>query len=618
MLDRISAQQLEHTQIETPFQKRNFGVAMFVMALVFGIFAARAVFLQVGKGEVYGALAEANKSRNYPLLAGRGIIYDRYMTPLVENVPSFDVVAVPADMPKEKGPRERMAKELENLLGVETGSLISQFGRYNLADINPVVVKENVPRELALFLETRLADFSGIELKKNAVRQYPDGKLFSQVVGYVGRTSKDDLAKNPALSTIDYIGKSGVEFSYDSLVRGTNGILKREVDAAARLKKEKQIREDAAGQNAMLTVDALLQKKITEVLSRSLTNTPTATGVAAVALDPYTGEILALVSMPSYDNNMFSDPSLQGEYEKEEQNRAQPFFNRAVSGLYPPGSSIKPFLALAALEEKVVTPETRIMSTGAIVIHSPYDPNVTSVFRDWKEGGHGLVNVTRAIAESVNTYFFTIGGGYGGIDGLGIDRIKEYLNAFGFGAKTEVDLPAESAGTVPDKKWKEDTLKERWTLGDTYNTSIGQGNLLVSPLQLAQGYAMIANGGKLIRPFLVKKVFNKDKKTVFEHTSETVRDHVVSDTYLEVVRRALRETVTNGTARRLVDLPVAVAGKTGTAQFGTGKAHAWFASFAPYDNPQMALVILVENGGEGSAVAVPAAHEIYEWYFSRK
>lgn len=618
LLDRTSAEDFEYAQMETPFPKRNFVAMLFVVGMVLMIFAGKTAWVQTGQHAAYGALAEANKTRHYPILAMRGIVYDRNMTPFVENVPSFDVVAVPADLPKEKSTRERMAGDLEVLLGVPQGSMSEQFSQMDLSDINPAAVQANISRDLALLLETKLTDFPGVEVKKNAVRRYPDKDILTSVLGYIGRVTPSDILGDSALSSIDYIGKSGVELSYDEYLRGKDGILKREVDAAAHLQKETQLQADTTGLNVVLTIDEPLQKEITDVLSKTLAGTSSATGAAAVALDPQTGEMLALVSLPSYDDNIFSDPALRDEYTRVLNNPSKPFFNRAVSGLYPPGSSIKPFLALAALKEHVVTPDTKVLSTGGITVPNPYNQNLFSFFADWKAGGHGWVNLTQAIAESVNTYFYTIGGGYGDIKGLGVDRIKEYLEAFGFGAKTSVDLPSEGAGVVPDAQWKQDMLNERWVLGDTYNLSIGQGYLLVTPLQLTRGYAMLANGGKLVEPYVVKEVRDKDNNVVYTHQGQVTPAPMLEGADLDVVRNALRVTVTSGTATRLNSVPVAVAGKTGTAQVGAGKAQAWFSSFAPYDHPTIAMVILLENGGEGSAVAVPAAQEIYNWYFSRK
>lgn len=618
LLDRESADRLEYAQMETPIGKKNFAVLLMLLAVVFGVFLGKVLWMQGANHAQYRSLAESNRTRNYPVLAARGIIYDRHMTPLVENIPSFDVVAVPADLPREKTERTRVIREAALLLAVSVDELAEEFGRMDLSNVNPVVIRENVAREQALLLETRFGELPGIELKKNAARQYPSSVSLAHVVGYVGRVSQTDLAENAVLSSLDVVGKAGVEASYDSWVRGQNGVIEREIDAVSKVKKERQVREEAAGANIRLTIDADFQKKVFEVLSQTLANTPEATGAAAVALDPSTGAVRALASVPSYDSNIFSDTEARAkQYAKLVEDPARPFFSRAVSGLYPPGSSIKPFMALAALEEGVVTPQTQVVSTGAVVIENPYRPDMPAIFRDWKEGGHGVVNLARAIAESVNTYFFAVGGGYGDIKGLGIDRIQKYLKAFGFGVSTELDVPEERSGFVPDRSWKEQTRNERWAIGDTYNVSIGQGDVLVTPLQLAQAYAAIANGGKLIKPYIVESVFDKDKTVLYAHAQDPGSSLPVGAAHIETVRKALRETVTNGTAWRIADAPVAVAGKTGTAQAGLGKAHAWFSSFAPYNNPELVLVILIENGGEGSVVAAPAAREIYNWYFSR-
>jgi len=616
LLDRRSAEEFSYAQMETPFPRRNFAVALIVVALVLVLFAGKTAWLSMVQHGEYSALADFNKTRHYPILAMRGIIFDRNMTPLVENIPSFDIVAVPADLPKDKLAREQEAQNLEGMMGAESGSIAQKFSVMSLADINPTTLMENLPRDIAILVETKLTNLPGIEVKKNAVRRYSDKDALADVLGYVGKVTASDIAQDTALSTIDDIGKSGIELSYDSSIRGIDGIVEREVDAAAHVTKESELQQETTGMNVVLTIDEPLQKEISDVLKKTLTQVSSATGAAAVALDPNTGEILALVSVPSYDNNIFSDPLLAGEYAKAVKDPSKPFFNRAVSGVYPPGSSIKPFYALAALKEGVITPTKKILSTGGITVPNPYNPNFPSFFADWKAGGHGWVDLTQAIAESVNTYFYTIGGGYGDVQGLGIDRMMKYLSAFGFGAKASIDIPGENAGTLPSAAWKQETIGERWVLGDTYNASIGQGYLLVTPLQLARGYAMLANGGKLVEPFVVKKVTDQNGKTVVENEPHITDVPAVDAGDMAVVRNALRVTVQSGTATRLSTLPVAVAGKTGTAQVGTNSAQAWFSSFAPYDHPTIAMVILVENGGEGTVAAVPAAKEIYDWYFS--
>lgn len=615
LLDRRSAEKLDYAQFETPIAARNFAVLFAFIMLVFFGFTARAAYLSIWDGATYKTMAQKNKTRSYPILAKRGIIYDRNLTPLVENVPSFDVVAVPADLPRVKEDREQLADALADALGAPREDMRAQFARINLARVDPALISDNISREHALFLETNMHQFPGIEVKKNAIRLYPEKEYFAQVVGYGGRVSETDMKNNPHLFTIDSIGKEGAELAYDDYLRGENGITEREIDAVSRVMKEKRAQGDVIGMNVVLTIDAELQRKISDVLANQIAITPEAKGAAAVALDPQTGEVLALVSLPSYDNNMFSTLSARKMYQQAINDPAKPFFNRAIAGMYPPGSVIKPFVAYAALEEKVVTPRTQVMSTGSIVVPNPYNPEAPAVFRDWKAGGHGIVDIYKAIAESVNTYFYSIGGGYGDIEGLGIARIKKYLDTFGFGTRTHIDIAGEGAGTVPDKTWKEETLKEQWTLGDTYNISIGQGNLLITPLQLARAYAALANGGKLMQPLLVKEVIDNNKNVIFESRPLVVSTAADGEKNLSVVRAGMRQTVTDGSARRLADLPVAVAGKTGTAQASRGTTHAWFASFAPFDDPQIALVILFEEGGEGSSVAVPAAHEIYQWYF---
>lgn len=615
LLDKHSAQKLNDSKFEMPISENNFLAFFAVVVLVFALFVGKAGYMQIFQNWKYRQMAENNKTRNYPVLAQRGIFYDRNMTNLVENVPGFDLTVIPADLPKNKIEREKLIQNLAQLAGISELALQEHISKLSLADINPVLIKENIEREMALALETRLADFPGVELKKKSVRHYQDSEYFSHILGYTDRVFDTDLKKRPDLSSLDYVGKLGLEFYYDSYLRGSNGLIEREIDAISNLRKERQIRNALPGFDLVLTIDKELQKKITDVLIQKLKETPTATGAVAVAMDPDKGEILALASLPSYDNNIFSSIASRDVYLSIKQNPHRPFFNRAISGQYSPGSSIKPFYAAAALQEGIISERTSILSTGFITIVNQYNPNIVYTFRDWKEGGHGEVNVVRAIAESVNTFFYTIGGGYGNASGLGAAKMKYFLEQFGFNELSGIDLPQESNGVVPDRQWKEKTFGENWYLGDTYNFSIGQGNLLVTPLQLAVGYSALANGGKIVQPTLVKKVLSANQSVLFENESKVKRDDLISKKNLEIVKKGLRETVVSGTAMRLQSLPIAVAGKTGTAQAGGEDAHAWFSSFAPSDSPSMTLIVLFEKGGQGSRLAVEAAEEIYGWYF---
>jgi penicillin-binding protein 2 len=290
------------------------------------------------------------------------------------------------------------------------------------------------------------------------------------------------------------------------------------------------------------------------------------------------------------------------------ENPDQPLFNRAISGEYPSGSTIKPVVAAAALQEGLITAGTSFVSSGGIRINEWFFP-------DWKAGGHGITDVRKAIAQSVNTFFYIIGGGYGDFTGLGPKKLKEYMEKFGLNNKTGIDLPGERVGFVPDPEWKWATKNEQWYIGDTYHVSIGQGDLLVTPLQVANYIAAVANGGTLYRPHLAKKIVDPAVQKDSDILPEVLDSNFVDPKNIQIVREGMRQTVVSGSARSLSNLPIAVAGKTGTAQWGTDKAnHAWFTSFAPYENPEISVTILIEEGIEGSTVAVPIARDFYQWW----
>jgi len=299
------------------------------------------------------------------------------------------------------------------------------------------------------------------------------------------------------------------------------------------------------------------------------------------------------------------------EFNQIYNDRQKPLFFRTIAGGYPSGSIIKPVIATAALEENIITPLTMILSTGGISYGSWF-------FADWKSGGHGMTNAIKALAESVNTFFYYVGGGYGNFKGLGPERIDKWLERFGIGKITGIDLFGENAGFVPTPQWKQSVHHEPWYPGDTYNLSIGQGDLLVTPLQVANYTSAIANNGTLYQPYLVKKIVQPDNQTISEIVPKILSSHLASSSSLEVVREGMRAAVTSGSARSLADLPIAVAGKTGTAQVEGKSPHAWFTCFAPYDHPQIVLTILVENGVEGSAAAAPVAKEVLNWWAANR
>jgi penicillin-binding protein 2 len=327
-------------------------------------------------------------------------------------------------------------------------------------------------------------------------------------------------------------------------------------------------------------------------------------------MNPQNGAILAMVSQPSFDNNSFSLGIKQADYDTLKNDPDTPLLNRAISGEYPSGSTIKPIIAAAALEEKIITPSTGFLSTGGLRVGQWFFP-------DWKAGGHGWTNVTKAIAESVNTFFYYIGGGYEDFVGLGVERIGQYLRAFGLGQPSNIDLTGESSGFVPTAEWKKQTIGEPWYIGDTYHLAIGQGYLLVTPLQVANYTSAFANGGRIYKPRVVQEILNNDGSVYEVKEPKIIAENMVSPENIETVRQAMRQTVVSGSAQSLKSLPVAVAGKTGTAQFDSRKpSHSWFTGFAPFDNPQMVLTVLVEEGGESTDSAVPIVKDFWQWYFS--
>jgi penicillin-binding protein 2 len=361
------------------------------------------------------------------------------------------------------------------------------------------------------------------------------------------------------------------------------------------------------GDNLILAIDLDLQKRAEEALKRSL-HAARQTRGSVIVMQPKTGEVLALVSLPAFDNNAFAKGIDQETYAKLLADKDRPLFPRAIAASLPSGSTFKPAIAAAALEEHVVTPATTVHSTGGISYGAWFFP-------DWKPGGHGTTDVRKAIAESVNTFFYAVGGGYDKIKGLGPERIATYARKFGFGEQSGIDLPSEGAGFVPTPEWKKQAKGEQWYIGDTYHLAIGQGDLLVTPLQIAEMTAVFANGGSLVRPHVVSAVAKADGTRV-DRQPEIITKQVVSPETIKVVREGMRRTVEAGSARSFNTLPIEVAAKTGTAQWKSGApTHAWFTSFAPFADPELVITVSVEEGGEGSSIAAPVAKDLYAWYY---
>lgn len=594
-------------KLEVSIDPKIFLLFFWIIFLCFSVFFVRAAELEIFKGKKFQLLAEKNRIRFLNIPARRGIIYDRFGTQLVKNIPSFDVVIDPIRLPKERSEINFLANKLSQILDFSADDIQREV----MAALKDKTLQEslllaNIDYQKILTLEPELKNLPGVSIRKDATREYVLSPYFAHILGYMRKISVEDKEKYLDYSLTEKIGKSGLEAQYEKIMRGSPGYKEIEINAFGQERRVLNTKQPVAGKGLWLSIDGGLQKFLYEQLN-SLNQK-----AIGLALDPRNGNILALVSLPSFDNNIFSKPISREDFEKIINNQENPLINRAINGEYPPGSTIKPFLAAAGLEENLINSSTKINDSAGEIVIGNYR------FGDWKV--HGITDVIKAIAESCDVFFYYLGGGYGGFEGLGIDRISKYLDSFGFGHSSGIDLPNEKSGLVPSIKWKQDNKKEKWYIGDTYHVSIGQGDLLVTPLQLAMATAVIANGGILYQPQIVDRIIDQDKNTIEDTKPRILNKDFIDSENLSLIREGMRQTIVSGTAYSLSSLPIKAAGKTGTAQFGAGglKAHAWFTVFAPYNNPEIVLVILVEGGGEGSSTAVPVAKEVLKWYFTRK
>ncbi len=602
-----------HSYLGASLSRAKLAACFAVFFLMFGALAARAAYLELGRGAMYRRQAEGNRLRIAEVPAARGVVYDRNGTLLVRNVPDFALTITPADLPKDRTQRNDLIVRLAEAVGITPVDIEEALRNYppNLASAVPI--QDHLDYEQALRLEIQSGRLPGVAVERGTKRELllqPEGITqpvlsLSHLIGYEGRINEAEYAalKSDGYLPTDAIGKTGIEASYERQLRGSYGKKQIEVDAFGREQDVLASDEPVQGMDLTLTVDAKLQAEAERSLRASSARNGRGRG-SAIALDPKTGEVLALVSWPAYDANAFARGITTNEYRALTEDPNHPLFPRAVAGTFPPGSTVKTIIASAGLMEGVITPSTTVRSTGGIRV-GPW------FFPDWKAGGHGITNVTKAIAQSVNTFFYAVGGGWDTIEGLGIDRLVPYFRRFGLGAKLGIDLPGEATGFVPTAEWKERVKNEAWYIGDTYHVSIGQGDLTVTPLQVAAWTSLFANGGNLVRPYVVKQVHSA--KTIDQVNSTPLKTAVVPPDVLATVRQGMRETILSGSAQGLKISPWTIAGKTGTAQWGNGEpTHAWFAGFAPYNDPRIAVVVMVEAGGEGTTAAAPVARDIME------
>ncbi len=596
----------EFSDLERPIPPRVFKITFWGIALLLVVLLGASAKFSLFDHSGYAALALQNRSSNFSVPAPRGIITDSQGQPLVRNVPSFDLLAVSKEVkPLIKQPDK--LRPLAQALGTTTDELVTRIStQSNGASVFSLAT--DMPKDQVLAVQ--YADTAGMYVVPDAQRSYIDGPIFSQLIGYIGKVNKDDLAKDPYYMLTDSRGRLGIESQYETYLRGDHGrIFFGDATDAANV-------DAVTGNTVQLNIDSELQRQLYTKAKAILAEAGLSRG-AAIIQDPHTGAVLAMVSFPTYDNNDFVGGLSQQQYQSIFNNSARPLFNRVISGLYNPGSTVKPLMGLMGLEEKVITPNTSIQDCVSITIPNPYNPDVSYVFKNWRID-LGSFNLRRSIANSCNVFFFSIGGGFGKIVGLGAEKIVHYFSAVFADKVLGIDLPSEEHGFVPTPEWKESTRGEQWYQGDTYNISIGQGDLSVTPLWLNAYISAVANGGTLYQPQVASRIADVNGNTVKEFKPHVLGTMPFSAANLAEVKSDMEETVISGTAGILKDLPVQAAAKTGTAEVVKGKSiNSLFTVFAPAQNPQVAMTVLVEGSASNQGYAIRIAHEVLKWYFTR-
>lgn len=626
--------EVSERKIELPLRKKSFFIFFLLgifLLISFLIFSSK---LQLREYQKYQALALKNKFITLSIRAERGVIYDRNMQQLVFNEVRFDLFAKKSELPQNQPAREEVLKKVAEILGEDLQSLERKITQ---SSQDLITLWENLSHRNLVLLETKIDNLPGIRIKKRTQRLYEEEGSLSHLLGYLGKISTKDLKELKGTYELgDYVGKEGVERWYEEVLAERKGALEIERDAKGREISRKIKENPQSGNSLVLSLDFSLQKKITESLEKVFEEIGVQIG-AAVAINPQNGEILALVSLPSFNNNLFARGITQEEFQELNQDERNPQLNRVIGGRYPTGSMIKPLIGLAALEENIISESTQLYGPLELCLEHKYTGE-PECFVDWMF--HGWTNIRRAIAESVNPFFYMIGGGYippstaseffnpnlpRKFEGLGIENIAKYLRLFGLGERTGVDLPGEVKGRVPDPDWKENYFEgpeqQKWYLGDTYNISIGQGYFLATPLQMAVAFQALANGGKIFKPKIAKEILAADGSQKKVLAKELIRENFISSESLEVIREGMLQAVSSpaGSAFSLNSLPVSAAAKTGTAQIYPKKEiyHNWITVFAPYQSPEIVLTLVIEKV-EGTRIAAQkVAKEVLEWYFTQ-
>lgn len=583
-------------------KKNNDGRFRYLYWILIGIFViliCRLVYLQLVAGDYYHSLAEGNRLRAIPIAAMRGIMYDRNGQILVGSRPSFMVTYVPT----KDSMTDAELKELSQLINQPEDKLREKIQKVKSAYV-PTVLATDLTQDIVTKIEERRNELPGISVDVQPIRYYPYNEMAAQIFGYVGQIDEEDMKRlegQEGVSNITQIGRAGLESYYDDILRGKDGGRQVEVDAAGSPVKEMERKNPVAGHNIHLTIDLNLQQAAEDAMNKQIANGIGTHGIAAVAIDPNTGAVLAMASRPAFNPNWFTRGITAKEWAQINDNPYHPMENRAIAGEYPPGSTFKLITGSAALELKKVTPDEMIFDSG----------------RHWlvdmrNAGGEALgwINFTEALSKSDNVYFYEMG------RRVGIEKLAEYARMFGMGKKTGIALRGEASGLVASEEYKKKNFGQDWYLGDTFNSAIGQGFQLVTPLQAAMIVSEVANGGIQYRPFIVNRIDNLDGTPYKIFAPEQIGTLSVSRSTLDLVREGMRNVTEEGTAGSLfAGFPIQVAGKTGTAENFGGVDHGWFVAYAPYDHPRIVIAVLVEQGGYGGVASGPIVKMMLEEYF---
>ena len=595
------------------FRKR-FKIAFAVVSIMMSLLILRMWHLQVIRGDELRQRSENNSVRLRKIKPLRGLILDTNGQVLVDNQPSFDIIFVPTRTRNT----DDVAWKLRNILADRSLSLTSEIPSLGKKRwFPPVKLDKNISVEKLAVIETHTSDLPGVTVEIVPIRKYLSGEMTAHIIGYTGEVSPEDLKKDAdsGFSVGDITGKDGLEKYLDQYLKGKSGAEQVEVNVLGKEIKVVGKIEPVSGYNVVLTVDASLQRIAWEEMKDKA-------GAVAV-IDPRNGDVLAMVSTPSFDPNLFNGGISIDDWEELSTDPSHPLGNRAISGQYPPGSTYKLFVAAAALEEGLITPDTSFNCNGSLEFGN-------RKYRCWNKHGHGRVNLHRAIVESCDVYFYNLG------KLVGVDKIAKYARAFGLGQITGIDLPREKSGLIPTSEWKLSRFKEAWQQGETLSIAIGQGFDLVTPIQLVNAYGALANGGTVYRPRIVKSIETADGRILKTFEPEPKSTLPLSKETMDILTRALWGVVNEngGTGHALRRKEADVSGKTGTAQVvgmpddKTGskrkiisakfRDHALFVCYAPYKNPEIAIAVIAENAGHGGSAAAPIARKIIDTYFEQK